>query len=34
MATGLGLKDLPENCLMNISSYLLGTPQQLRLYQQ
>ena len=26
------LKNLPENILMNISSFLIGTPQQLRLH--
>ena len=32
MAEGQMLKDLPEECLTNISSFLLGTPQQLRLH--
>ena len=32
MAEGQMLKQLPEDILMNVSSYLLGTPQQLRLH--
>ena len=33
MADGQMLKKLPEECLLNISSYLLGTPQQLKIKQ-
>ena len=31
MAEGQMLKDLPQECLLNVSSFLLGTPQQLKL---
>ena len=30
MAEGQMLKKLPEECLLNISSFMLGTPQQMK----
>ena len=31
MAEGLRLKDLPEECILNISSFLIGKPHELKL---
>ena len=30
MAEGQMLKKIPEECLLNISSFMLGTPQQMK----
>ena len=33
MAEGQMFKNLPEECLLKISSFMLGTPQQLKIKQ-